>query len=116
MREQRHFALKRKGMKRALERAVAVKRREKGYNTDHLFCSVLDMLHEIRDPYIQLYLTARERLHDTAGPSRVILNPQMRLGNRALPRLQGGCTSERCPPLHKKPRTLLEEVVFPYDR
>jgi hypothetical protein len=43
---------------------------------------LLDMLHEVRNPYIRLYLTARERLRaqqHTAGSSRVILNPQMRL-------------------------------------
>ena len=43
---------------------------------------LLDMLHDVRNPYIRLYLTARERLQahqHTAEPSRVILNPQMRL-------------------------------------
>jgi len=32
-----------------------------------------------------------------------------------LTNIQGGCTSERCLPLHKKPHTLPEEVVFPYN-
>ena len=43
---------------------------------------LLDMLYDVNNPYIQLYLTARERLRarqHSAGPSRVILNPQMRL-------------------------------------
>jgi hypothetical protein len=41
----------------------------------------LDLLYEVRNPFIRLYLTARERLQQqhAAGPSRVILNPQMRL-------------------------------------
>ncbi|RMZ76301.1 hypothetical protein DV736_g6706, partial [Chaetothyriales sp. CBS 134916] len=43
---------------------------------------LLDMLHEVANPFIQLYLTARERLQTNQhanGPSRIILNPQMRL-------------------------------------
>ena len=46
----------------------------------------LDMLHEVRNPCIQLHITARERLQThqrqqqhAAGPSRIILNPQIRL-------------------------------------
>ena len=40
------------------------------------------MLHEVRNPFIRLYLTARERLRAQqliVGPSRIIFNPQMRL-------------------------------------
>jgi len=42
---------------------------------------LLDMLYDVRNPYIRLYLTARERLQTqhTAEPSRIILNPQLRL-------------------------------------
>ena len=43
---------------------------------------LLDMLDDVDNPYIRLYQTARERLQarqHVAGPSRVILNPQMRL-------------------------------------
>lgn len=42
---------------------------------------LLDMLYDVDNPYIRLYLTARERLRarqHAAGPSRVILSPQMR--------------------------------------
>ena len=47
-----------------------------------LLRDLLDMLDQAPNPYIRLYLTARERLQaqpHTVGPSRVILNPQMRL-------------------------------------
>ena len=46
-----------------------------------LLQGLLDMLREVSNPFIRLYLTARERLQQqhATGPSRVILNPQMRL-------------------------------------
>lgn len=39
------------------------------------------MLYEVRNPFISMYRTARERLQLQASsqPSRVILSPQMRL-------------------------------------
>ena len=47
-----------------------------------LLRQLTDMLHEVNNPFIQLYKTAAERLADQQVPGsqlRVVLNPQMRL-------------------------------------